>query len=111
MVKLFCQAVQGELSGKGIMITIQTPQGSVRMSEGNLFCFPDNSSSISYWSVWGAGLTVQFHGSPNTYYTYKGVPAILVTALIFAESIGSFIATEIKGKYECAKTEIDLVAV
>ena len=94
------------------MITLQAPQGSVRfVDHGAVFCFPDDSSSVSYWSSDSFGVTVQFKGSPDWYYTYAEVPAHVVSSLITAESVGSFIATKIKGKYEVRKWATGKVSV
>ena len=58
------------------------------------------STAIEYWyyNVKTNVLTVHYKNS-DTYYDYEGVPFTAMFALMSADSLGAFIAKEIKPKY------------
>jgi hypothetical protein len=80
---------------------LETPKGRVWLwANGAVSCQVAESTSIKYWS-WGRNLlTVEFVQSPNKYYHYQGVPYSTVVELLNADSVGSFVARQIKPNYE-----------
>lgn len=64
---------------------------------------PHNSSAVQYWSykVKTNELVVQYKSS-ETFYRYEGVPFSTIFALMNAESLGAFIAKEIKPNFSIA---------
>lgn len=61
---------------------------------------PDKSTAIGWWSYQTTTkqLCVQYRSS-ETYYYYEGVPYGVVIEMMFADSLGSFIAKNIKPHY------------
>lgn len=59
-----------------------------------------NSSAIRWWSynVVTKNFTVKYH-SGEKYYTYEGVPHAVIIEMMFADSLGAFIAKTIKPNY------------
>jgi len=68
-----------------------------------LASLPSNSSAIEFWyyELTTNELTVQYKSTP-TYYKYEGVPFNVVFDLMLADSLGSFIAKEVKPNYSVA---------
>jgi hypothetical protein len=66
-------------------------------------CTVKNSSAIAYWSYNTSNneLRVQYKSS-DTNYTYYGVPFSTLFALMTADSLGAFIAKEIKPNFSIA---------
>jgi hypothetical protein len=66
-------------------------------------CTVKNSSAIVYWAYNTSNneLRVQYKSS-ETYYTYYGVPFLTMFALMTADSLGAFIAKEIKPNFSIA---------
>ena len=64
---------------------------------------PHNSSAIKFWSynIKTNELAVQYKSS-DTFYRYEGVPFYTMFALMNADSLGAFIAKEIKPNYSVA---------
>jgi hypothetical protein len=62
-----------------------------------------HSSAIYYWSydIVSNELVVQYKSS-DTYYHYVGVPFSTIFALMNADSLGAFIAKEIKPNFSVA---------
>ena len=79
---------------------ITTDNGSVYFGhDGEISCVPD-STAIKWWN-WNNGvLAVQYRSAPHTYYFYQAVPLEEAWNLIMAESVGAFIAKNIKPNYE-----------
>lgn len=65
---------------------------------------PDHSEAISYWSydVEYKTLIVHYKKSEN-YYRYSEVPYTVIFALMTANSLGAYIAKEIKPNHEVVK--------
>jgi hypothetical protein len=63
----------------------------------------DNSTAIQYWSydIETKKLTVQYRSS-DTYYYYEEVPYTVIFEMMFADSLGAFIAKTIKPTYSVA---------
>jgi hypothetical protein len=68
--------------------------------EDSISSAPLHSTAISHWhyNVKTNVLTVQYKGS-ETFYYYEGVPFSAMFALMSADSLGAFIAKEIKPIY------------
>jgi hypothetical protein len=68
-----------------------------------LASLPDNSTAIEFWyyDLTSNQLVVQYRKS-ETYYRYEGVPFQVVFDLMLADSLGSFIAKEVKPNYSVA---------
>jgi hypothetical protein len=68
--------------------------------EDSISSATNNSTAIGYWhyNVKTNVLTVQYKNS-DTYYDYEGVPFTAMFALMSADSLGAFIAKEIKPIY------------
>lgn len=66
-------------------------------------CTVKNSSAIAYWSYSTSNkeLRVKYKSSETTY-TYYGVPFSAMFALMSADSLGAFIAKEIKPNFSIA---------
>jgi hypothetical protein len=64
----------------------------------------DHSEAIRYWSydVRNQTLTVQYRKS-DTFYRYEEVPYAVIFALLTAESLGAYIAKEVKPNYGVVK--------
>lgn len=74
------------------------------LNEGQwLASLPLQSSAIQWWSYeLGTGvLTVQYQSS-DTFYRYQSVPFHVIFDLMLAESLGHFIAKEVKPNYSVA---------
>ena len=69
----------------------------------SIACTVKNSSAIEYWSYDTVRneLLVKYKSSP-TGYTYYGVPFATMFALMSADSLGAFIAKEIKPNFSVA---------
>lgn len=61
---------------------------------------PHNSSAIKFWcyDFEAERLTVLYHGGVN-FYDYETVPASTLFAMLAADSLGSFIAREVKPNF------------
>jgi hypothetical protein len=75
--------------------------GEMAILEGDeirSFCL--KSSAIRWWSynVVTKNLTVKYH-SGEKYYKYEGVPYSIIIEMMFADSLGAFIAKTIKPNY------------
>lgn len=59
-----------------------------------------NSTAIQYWdyNVVTKSLIVKYH-SGDKFYTYEGVPYAVIIGMMFADSLGSYIAKSIKPYY------------
>ncbi len=64
---------------------------------------PVKSSNIAAVGYDTSGLRVQFKDGAT--YVYAGVPADLHANLMGAESVGKFLASEIRGKFKAQKLE------
>jgi len=66
--------------------------------------FATESKSVEYWSYDAEQkeLTVQYKSS-KAFYIYASVPFSTLFGLLTAESIGSFVAKEVKPNYEFTK--------
>lgn len=66
----------------------------------SLFSFPDHSTAIEYWTYNPKTevLTVQYKNN-GTFYHYEDVPFHVVFAMLTADSLGAYVAKEIKPKY------------
>lgn len=64
---------------------------------------PKNSTAIQFWSytIKTSELAVQYKSS-KTAYRYEGVPFSTIFALMWADSLGAFIAKEIKPNFSVA---------
>jgi hypothetical protein len=64
---------------------------------------PSNSSAIQFWSydIRNGEFVVQYKKS-DTFYRYEAVPFKVIFDLMLAESLGAFIAKEIKPNYSVA---------
>jgi hypothetical protein len=62
-----------------------------------------HSTAIAFWSynVVTKELVIKYK-SADTYYTYEGVPHSVIFDMMFADSLGSFIAKTIKPTYSVA---------
>lgn len=63
-----------------------------------------SSTSVEYWNYKAetSELVIQYKSS-ETFYVYSGVPFSVLFGLLSAESIGSFVAKEVKPNYEFTK--------
>jgi hypothetical protein len=82
------------------MITYANNEWAWIKGDGISSC-PTKSSAIEYWqyNVKTNALVVQYKGTNKEFYTYVGVPFSAVFALMSADSLGAFIAKEIKPNY------------
>jgi hypothetical protein len=64
---------------------------------------PRNSTAVGFWyyDVKAKSLVVQYKSS-KTFYRYEGVPFATMFALMSADSLGAFIAREIKPNFSVA---------
>jgi hypothetical protein len=71
--------------------------------EDSISSAPMHSTAISHWhyNVKTNVLTVQYKNS-ETFYDYEGVPFTAMFALMTADSLGAFIAKEIKPNFSVA---------
>jgi hypothetical protein len=78
-------------------------QETAVVSERGIASVPHNSSAIEYWSykVMTNELVVQYKSS-ETFYRYESVPFSTIFALMNADSLGAFIAREIKPNFSVA---------
>ncbi len=62
-----------------------------------------DSSAIQYWTydIVTKQLTVQYRSS-DTFYNYEEVPYTVIFEMMFADSLGAFIAKQIKPTYSVA---------
>lgn len=75
---------------------------SASVKGDNITSLPGRSSAVGYWN-WNKGnLTVKYRGSQD-FYRYIGVSLGAVLRMMNAESLGAFIATEVKPNYEVVK--------
>jgi len=84
---------------------IESEHGQCFMSEfGMIILQPENSSSVvkATWHDFNA-LYVTFTSSPDSCYCYEGVTFRQMVQLLNADSVGSFIAKEIKPNHEVIK--------
>lgn len=82
-------------------ITYANGESAFFINDGaSLGSCPNNSTAIRYWEyeIGDKQLTVRYRKS-DTYYCYKDVPFEVVFGLMLAESLGHFIATEVKPNY------------
>jgi hypothetical protein len=64
---------------------------------------PKNSTAIGFWKYEvGTKLLVVRYKNAETFYTYEGVPFPTMFALMSADSLGAFIAREIKPNFSVA---------
>lgn len=63
----------------------------------------ENSTAVNFWSydLPTKKLTVRYKSSPM-FYCYEGVPIQVIFALMLADSLGAFIAKEVKPNYSVA---------
>jgi hypothetical protein len=68
-----------------------------------LASLPHNSTAIEFWyyNLSHQMLVVQYKSS-ETYYHYDGVPFSVIFDLMLADSLGAFIAKEVKPNYSVA---------
>jgi hypothetical protein len=73
------------------------------VGQDRISSLPKNSSAIEYWNynTKTNGLCVQYKSS-DTFYWYEGVPFVTIFALMNADSLGAFIAKEIKPNFSVA---------
>lgn len=71
------------------------------IGNNSIFSLPTNSSSIAEWTYEPEeqALSVIYKSCETKRYYYEGVPMSVVFALLTADSIGSFIAREVKPNY------------
>lgn len=84
---------------------IESEHGNCFISEfGMIILQPENSSSVVKVS-WADddSLYVTFTSSPDSCYCYEGVTFRQMVKLLNADSVGSFIAKEIKPNHEVIK--------
>lgn len=64
---------------------------------------PNNSSAVQFWyyNLAEQELVVQYKKS-ETFYHYENVPFSVIFDLMLADSLGAFIAKEVKPKYSVA---------
>jgi hypothetical protein len=73
------------------------------VSEDYISSSPKNSTAIGYWKYEvGTKLLVVRYKNAETFYTYEGVPFPTMFALMSADSLGAFIAREIKPNFSVA---------
>ena len=68
-----------------------------------LASLPHNSTAIEFWyyNLADQELVVQYKSS-ETFYHYEGVPFSVIFDLMLADSLGAFIAKEVKPNYSVA---------
>lgn len=82
-------------------VFLDSDKGQILLSKhGRVSCLVKNSTSIRYWAWYRETLTVEFVQSPDKFYFYQAVPYDRVIELLSADSVGSFVAREIKPNYE-----------
>lgn len=65
-----------------------------------LSSFPDHSSAIAFWNYnLKNNLLMVRYKSSETFYHYEKVPFVAIFSLLTADSLGAFIAKEIKPHY------------
>lgn len=64
---------------------------------------PNNSSAVQFWyyNLSDQELVIQYKKS-ETFYHYENVPFSVIFDLMLADSLGAFIAKEVKPKYSVA---------
>lgn len=70
------------------------------VSKNSVWSHPSNSTAIKAWDYFPASkrLTVVYKNSDKAYY-YEGVPMGVIFAMMTADSLGAFIAREVKPHY------------
>ena len=73
------------------------------VQDDNISSCTRHSTAISFWVYYpkSGKLAVQYKSSP-TFYHYEGVPFSVMFALMSADSLGNFIAKEVKPNYSVA---------
>lgn len=78
------------------------------MNGDSIFCAPRKSTAVTLWKYKGGVLMVLYKGSKH-YYRYEGVTMAKVFQMMAAESLGAFIAEEIKPNHKVVKTLIGVL--
>ena len=87
----------------GVSVIEYTNNETAIVSDDRIGSICLNSSAIGYWTynTKTNGLTVQYKSS-ETFYDYVGVPFSTIFAPMNADSLGAFIAREIKPNFSVA---------
>ena len=87
------------LSGKFTYIEYANGEFA-HVGKKNIWSLPDHSSAIGEWTYSPAKQTLEVvYKSNTTRYTYEGVPMSVVFSMMTADSLGAFIAKEVKPHY------------
>lgn len=72
--------------------------------EDYIASIPSHSTAIEHWAYYPktGKLVVVYKSSPNTFYRYEGVGFATIFAMLTADSLGAFIAKEIKPNHSLA---------
>jgi hypothetical protein len=81
---------------------VEIPTGTAHVfSDGNAIVTYVDSSAISNWQ-WTPQFFSVTYKSSKTVYFYHGIPFTTIVGLLATQSVGKFIATEIKAKFPVA---------
>ena len=96
----YMNAMRTTSTGITIIPYANNETAQVSKKRNTLFSFPDHSTAIKYWHYDPKTelLSVEYQNS-NTLYQYEGVPFAAVFAMLTADSLGAYVAKEIKPKY------------
>jgi hypothetical protein len=84
-----------------VFTELQTDKGHLYLwNTGRISCLVKESTSIKYWAWENNSLVVEFVQNPEKSYRYVGVPYSVIVDLLNADSVGSFVARQIKPNYE-----------
>jgi hypothetical protein len=91
-----------ETATKSTITTIEIPTGTAHFfSDGSAIVAWTDSSAISNWQ-WTPGFFSVNYKSSGTIYFYYNIPFSTIVGLLATDSVGKFIATEIKAKFPVA---------
>ena len=87
------------LTGKFTYIEYTNGECAI-IGEDYIMSFPENSTAIAEWTYRPAKQTLSvIYKKGDTRYTYEAVPMSVIFAMLTADSLGAFIAREVKPNY------------
>lgn len=91
--------IQPAVTGKFTYITYANNECAI-VAKAFIYSFPENSTAVAEWTYRPAEQTLSvIYKNGDTRYTYEGVPMSTVFAMLTAESLGAFIAREVKPNF------------
>jgi hypothetical protein len=87
------------LTGKFTYIDYANGECAI-VGKSYIMSFPENSTAIAEWTYRPAKQTLSvIYKKGDTRYTYEAVPMSVIFAMLTADSLGAFIAREVKPNY------------